>query len=94
MSGVGPDGMQSMSSVDGCGSSAGSRSVMMRAVSWARCSGECQAPRERHAAQSLGDRVGLPLAALGAQRAVGEAVLGILLLAVAHEVEVVDIGVT
>jgi hypothetical protein len=44
MSGPGPLGMQSISSADGCGFSAGRRSVMTAAVSSAGCSGEVQAP--------------------------------------------------
>ena len=87
MSGSGPDGMQSMSSADGCGSSAGmplrhDARGLLRAL-------QRRGPGagERHSAESLGDRLRLPHAAR-AQRAVGQAVFGILLLAVAHEVEV------
>ncbi len=44
MVGVGPLGMQSISSALGLDSSAGIRSVRMRAVSAARSRGECHAP--------------------------------------------------
>ena len=43
MSGVGPEGMQSMSRALGCDSRAGILSVMIAAVSAALCSGECHA---------------------------------------------------
>ena len=93
MSGVGPDGMQSISSAARLGlerrhplghDARGLLGALQRRV-----------PRtvERHAAEPLGDGGRLALAAFG-ERAVGQAVLGVLLLAVAHEVEVVGHGWT
>ncbi len=80
-----------MSRALGTDSSAGSRSVMIRAVSSAALERRVEGPGERHTAEPLGDRARLALAALG-ERAVRHAVLGILLLAVADEVEVVRHG--
>ena len=60
---------------------------MIRAVSCARCSGEVQAPVNGTPPSRSAMRAGLAHAAR-AERAVGQAVFGILLLAVADEVEV------
>jgi hypothetical protein len=49
-------------------------------------------PRERHAAQPVGNELRLALSTRR-QRAVREAVLGVLLLAVTHEIEVMRHGV-
>ena len=88
VSGDGPDGTQSNSSADGSGVIAGMRSAMIAAVSAARCSGECQAasngtPPSRSASSCAWRD------SAGREWPVGQAVLGVLLLAVADEIEVV-----
>ena len=83
-----PVGTQSNSSADGCGDSDGIRSATARAVWLARSSGECQTasngtPDSRSARNAACRR---PRGESGPSI---EAVLGILMLAVPHEVDVV-----